>query len=139
MANIYAMKLWVRELLRPDIIQINSYLDDGEGQCCLGVLCNLAVREGVEMEIIERERGEIDPCRTIIEYNDEYETLPGAVQVWADVGADPMLNWEDHEDREYHATALNDTKKLNFTQIAKAINDTYKLGMNDEIEAAIDA
>lgn len=90
---------------------------DAEGYCCLGVLCELAVAEGV---ITSR----VDSFGDLVAYGPSGHTgfLPEAVDAWAELtkGYDPVLSSGES------LSVLNDDGK-SFTEIA------------DVIEADIDA
>lgn len=111
-----------------------SYDDDGNsrvaGWCCLGVLCDLAIKDGVKMSVSESGG---QRC-----YDSENGTLPRAVQVWAGLDAtNPLLSdsaqgpceacGNDHmiEKPGLTATAANDTKKLTFAEIADLVKKRF--------------
>lgn len=54
--------------------------------CCLGVLCDVAIKQGVNVETTTLERhGGLDDEREVTAYGDEaeYQILPTAVKAWA--------------------------------------------------------
>jgi hypothetical protein len=88
------------------------------GMCCLGVLCDLAVRAGVvETEVWEPDAGGAQFMR----YGDERETTlpPYEVVVWAGMSdLNPHVKSGAHMG---YLTALNDTTGCSFAEIADAI------------------
>jgi hypothetical protein len=87
------------------------------GFCCLGVLCDVAVKNGLDLEV------EIDPGGWV-EYNGQADTLPLAVTDWAGLEMDnPMVDNPGNShggDRDQLAT-LNDDYHWDFGEIANAI------------------
>ncbi len=91
--------------------------------CCLGVLCELAVKAGV-IEPVER-GGIYDSYR----YGEEGELslLPKAVQEWAgvtDVGdlPEPVTHDKSSEDVRY-LTTFNDILSVTFNDVAEVIEE----------------
>lgn len=118
MMNPDAKTKWI-ELLR------SGTLEQGRGQlrsssdqfCCLGVLCEVAVKEGVIPPPIPPET---DPGALFDddwEYADETGILPEAVAVWA--GLSPRHT--SAEDSQSRLIAMNDTKGSSFAEIADYI------------------
>lgn len=96
-----------------------AYVDTGgkTWHCCLGVLCELAVRAGVlpaptsTVGLLGRE---------LLTYNDSTKFLPLAVERWAGLegsGGNPLAG-----DRTL--AFLNDERKASFAEIARAIRET---------------
>lgn len=96
---------------------LTTVLADGtEEDCCLGVLCKLAVKAGVIPEpeaVIGRTKA----------YGATVETglLPEEVQHWAETGHSTVTFI--HEGMDRFAESLNDTLELSFTDIAKLIRE----------------
>lgn len=86
--------------------------------CCLGVACQVAIKNGVEITVTQ---GEGDG-ETLLFYDGESGTLPHKVKEW--LGLD-----EDHGNNPYlgtgSATELNDNEGLNFKQIATQVRETF--------------
>ena len=114
---------WVANLRDGTRTQGQGHLRDANGhQCCLDVLCEDAVNEGVISA--PTQNGE----RYTYEYNSEegfsdYESsfLPVVVADWAGLdSADPEVVWEE----DTHAlSALNDTYFMTFAEIADLVED----------------
>lgn len=85
--------------------------------CCLGVACEVAMQNGVELEYQRHQDG-------YGSYNNNSSCLPDVVKDWFGFDSfDPKLL--DAEGNEYYATQLNDTLKLKFGKIADAFERTY--------------
>lgn len=74
---------WVRALRSGKYKQCKSTLTKLEGSkkvghCCLGVLCELALKKGVELETTPSEEQD-----DALQYEDEYIFLPAKVRKWA--------------------------------------------------------
>ncbi len=112
--------LWVAALRSGDYKQCTGLLTDGNcGFCCLGVLCDVAVKEGVIPAPSKANNG-------LIHYGDDIEksvaTLPRTVINWAglrDLSAPPIA--KDHNGGVIHAVSANDGLRWSFEQIADAI------------------
>ena len=110
---------WLEALRSGEYKQTTENLQDNNGFCCLGVLCDLHAKE----------RG-MDWVRL----NDNYElygeaqTLPLSVQEWAGLDNDVvgMVDFEYERDGVMYVTSeslpeLNDTWDKNFNEIADLI------------------
>ncbi len=123
--------LWIAELNSGKIKQTKTHLGEIDGsRCCLGVLCDIAAREGIIPEPIQ-----VDPNDYRLTYGDEVEktiaVLPRTVWRWAGLKKGgpsinkPVLikNCASKEDYETHSlTTLND-EGFTFEQIADVIED----------------
>lgn len=66
---------WIARLRDPERKQASNYLEvEGEGQCCLGVLCEIATENG----IISRET-----LQGVVFYDEEFKSLSQKVIEWA--------------------------------------------------------
>lgn len=114
---------WVALLRYGDLPQIRDTLTSSRGNCCLGVLCELAYEEG----IINRD--DIDPRSTkyysSLEADESFDGenwsitgLPLAVQKWADLDYSP---WTKNND----ALADINDQGATFKQIADIIERDF--------------
>ena len=118
---------WLKDLRSGDFAQVEGTLSDGEGYCCLGVLCEQAVNAGV----IEK-----TPTPDGVKYGNETEfswgALPQPVIDWAGLESpDPMvsglISYEDMEGETYtedtleHLSSWNDEHHRDFNAIADLI------------------
>lgn len=114
------MKRWVRALRSGEFKQGFDALENSKGEnCCLGVLCNLALIEGVcDYD------GADDETDTDATFDNKSGTLPESVQEWAGIksgdGEIPSIRkWR-------YLTAMNDNARFSFNQIANIIEKHYK-------------
>lgn len=129
MANVEVMQKWVAALRSGEYKQTDSVLSQKGRYCCLGVLCELAVKDGV-----------IPPATTsdgLAHYGElsAYVLPPHEVREWAGVEG----NWTVATDRvELSAEALdlwdderiplsylNDSIGMSFEEIADHIEKEY--------------
>ena len=131
--------LWIEALESGEYEQTTGqlryqYEDQKPAFCCLGVLCEVAVKDGLDIEF--------DPEK---DSYDEYTAfLPGKVQKWAGLGSgEHGDDWDDSGqlptpvrytlgtgEYEDHGTAttllsLNDGANYTFAQIAKVIEEQF--------------
>lgn len=98
--------------------------DGSVDNCALGVLCELAVLDGVTgrraySEYAMRAYSE-DAMMSAMAYGGSLDTLPHSVQVWAGVtSGDPCV---DSGDTTRTIAELNDASDLEFDEIAKLID-----------------
>jgi hypothetical protein len=114
--NLEVKEKWVSALLSGDYKQGEGYLRDEDKFCCLGVLCDLAVKDGV-----------IDPpfkaTSGIYLYDGENSAfLPEKVSQWAGLDSDnPIPNVPRVEDQN-SLSGYNDDG-IPFNEIAQIIKD----------------
>lgn len=113
---------WVQALRSKKFTQAQSQLrrKDREGalsHCCLGVLCELAVEDGVAVRTYEGYTGTYDKTR------EGTSLLPPVVMEWAGLrhqtGRVPGFKYGIDK----HLTELNDADKYTFDQIADVIEE----------------
>lgn len=106
---------WIEALRSGDYEQTAGVLTDvsvlgEERHCCLGVLCQVAIKNGVALEVIRRE-----DARPVM-YDDAVAALPEAVLAWAGLDdPDPRIGEND-------ASGWNDVEGKTFTEIADLID-----------------
>lgn len=121
MANLEIMRQWSAALRSGEFEQSRGNLaytsPDGSTQyCCLGVLCELAIRAGVPVKKVEDGYG-------VTYYDGSAGTPPASVRNWAGLGTSILLSLPGIGMR--HAFELNDTYKMPFPQIADAVDATF--------------
>ena len=80
-------KIWVEALKSGEYKQGTEYLCADGQYCCLGVLCDLYVKNVDEdLPIVEKFKGESEVMITY--YNHDSEVLPDVVQEWAGMATD---------------------------------------------------
>jgi hypothetical protein len=128
-------KLWVDALRSREYEQAQGYLRvelDSEGKttgnCCLGVLCEIAVKN----DVIERAthpgvQGYLSSMNSYDDDDEEYPSyvenslLPHEVADWADLDdKNPVVSYDG---AEHDLSDLNDTVNLTFGQIADLIEE----------------
>lgn len=118
---------WVAALRSGQYQQTEGYLQTRDGFCCLGVLCEIAVQDGV----IQSEVREVHEAHTntqgIVTYGTEGNTmeavLPSPVYDWARLDdSNPRVIYDGVS---IPISDLNDDEKLNFDQIADVIEEQF--------------
>lgn len=111
--NTERVKLWIDALRSGEYTQIKSQLGrDGEGYCCLGVACEVAIQNGLDIERVVQSNGTID-------FDGERGELTDTVAEW--YGFDG--NGVELEDTT--AISLNDDDEYTFVQIADKVERVY--------------
>lgn len=119
---------WVAALRSGEYQQAEGALNKGGKFCCLGVLCDLAVKSGLPVEVSQSEifKGEL-------EYDTETAWLPDSVREWAGLDRNgPELPSETYSNGSSGKVALtqlndgshallNDVPRHTFEQIADLI------------------
>lgn len=128
---------WLERLRSGTIPQIAGRLGNTEGgRCCLGVLCDIAVEEGVIPEAV------LDPVSGYYRYGNpnglplgvfdtngtSTATLPVGVQTWAGVRGKELelpvpVNFNPERNPAKVITLLNDAAGYTFPQIADVIEE----------------
>lgn len=108
------MEKWITALKSGEYKQTKFYLKAAKskksyGYCCLGVLCDLAIKDGVNIKV-QKERDESNNFRYV--FDSESGTLPTSVKKWADFYDYDFIKT---------LTEMNDNEGMNFRQIASVI------------------
>jgi hypothetical protein len=119
------MKKWVKALRSGAYKQGKGQLfDEKGGYCCLGVLCDLAMMEGVT---------DFTPSNQTAtnKYGGSYDFLPGEVKKWAGMKTEDgsLRNIEIETLSGYTAnslTEINDEAKYDFDQLADVIEENWR-------------
>lgn len=126
------LRLWVAALRSGEYTQASGRLHDSRGYCCLGVACEVAVKNGLDLDVtLPYDDGTEDTVhRSIHHYNGEGDVLPLAVQLFYGLnGGDPCIG----SDEEFpglpplSAATANDSRKMTFQQIADLVEQHYGL------------
>lgn len=127
MPNKENIRLWVDALRSGEYEQTShklakrDYLGDGKfgdkiKYCCLGVVCEVAIKNGVEVD-----RKEVGGH---IQFDNHGAMLPRSVAVWLGFEAiehgDPVISVDG-----IRATTANDTHGWTFERIAEALEERY--------------
>lgn len=109
------IKKWVDALRNDGFAQDKSWLHTNRGFCCLGVACEVAIKNSLPLSISK------DDEYTF--YDGMGGILPPSVQNWLGIDdSDPNLV---KDGRYYRCSVLNDDKNFSFAAIADAIEATY--------------
>ncbi len=125
-------KRWTDALRSGNYDQTKNWLADSEGYCCLGVLCEIAVQDGV----VFREAGTYTSAEDHYDYSSE--ELPQAVQAWAGLegvsfSENPLSDVDYSGDtthrpvdrKKAHLSELNDDMGYDFNKIADVIDRVF--------------
>lgn len=122
--NPEVKEMWVNALESGEYLKGKYRLREQEGTvdkyCCLGVLCDLAVKNTI---IPEPKRNIMD---NVWEYvGDERAVLPEAVRDWAGLDSENPIIRLDNSVNEDHMpiSAINDYHAVTFEPIVKAIKE----------------
>lgn len=117
---------WIAKLESGEITQLQGILGNVDGErCCLGVLCDLAVEDGI-----------IDPPRVTIRgtlnYEDNAAVLPESVAVWAGFSEPDSYRYNTNggydgsEDGIFsNALSADNDNGVNFLGIAQKIRENF--------------
>ena len=121
-------EMWIEALLSGDYQQGQHYLcqdnDDGsKSWCCLGVLTDLAMKNGVD---IDMERYSHDS--NVYTFDNQSETVPLSVKDWAGLetgsGAYTCPNIDDEDELDYSLAQDNDSG-LTFEELVDVIREYF--------------
>lgn len=116
------LRKWVAELRSGKYTQGEGALctmrsNCKDAHCCLGVVCEVAMENGVELVISEQ----IGLTAKYKRYGDETEVLPREVREWLGVhSCNPLIG-------DLKAVTINDSYKLSFDEIADRIEKHFQL------------
>lgn len=139
--NLDVKKRWIEALRSGDYKQTEGTLNrNDETFCCLGVLCELAVEDGVVTKKYDDmpagiKDGVVGYRLTEVDFTQdemfrkytEYDLLPRSVMAWAGLEAqNPDVEYHDPSSDYSQVTcisSLNDEFHMNFEQIANVIEE----------------
>jgi hypothetical protein len=117
--------LWVAALRSGEYEQGIGYLKlNSKAFCCLGVLCEVAVKEGVTVTktLIDKTQGQSHPRLTYVYGKNETEaSLPSEVYEWAECEHNPTVRFNNNSNLTTPLWKLNDINRLSFNEIANLI------------------
>ena len=117
-------KKWVAKLRSGEYEQGRGYLNDDGRMCCLGVLCEVAIEDGLALAK-SYDHGDAD---TAVGYGVRVETagLPMEVVDWADLGGQlPNSTIRDGKGFPLGYHYLNDISGYSFEQIADVVESQF--------------
>lgn len=80
---------WIAALRSGDYVQGAGKLNRNGEYCCLGILCNIAAKQGVVEDNIVRQDGDI-----LHRYGSSVSILPREVAAWAGMNVHEFSDWE---------------------------------------------
>lgn len=114
---------WTAALRSGKYKQGKGLLNNGAGRlCCLGVLCEVAIEEGLDIQrIVMDDAIHVSAAAYMDEEGIPVMTvLPNSVMEWADLNApDPFVT------SEATIAHLNDEEELSFAEIADIIDEVF--------------
>lgn len=112
---------WIEALESGEFTQTTGVLRDDKGYCCLGVACEVAVRNNIIPEVVVSTSEDHD--RAVYLYEDHETVLPSSVVEW--LGMDYNHPRVLVDDEERGVAALNDSREWTFPALAAALRNTY--------------
>jgi len=90
---------WVSALDSGEFKQTRGVLSDGDYHCALGVLCELAYREGVVEKSTDL---------SVVSFNGEMAMPPQSVKIWAGIGrlGANVVSGMNDDGADFHTIAL---------------------------------
>ena len=110
----HPIKLWHDALLSGEYPQGKGYLNKNDKYCCLGVACEVAIKNGIKLK-----KGSFNGR---ISYNSSFYGWPIEIKRWLSYKKRGLI---DEKGKHEHPIDLNDIKEYTFKQIAAAIKRTY--------------
>lgn len=129
MPNVINIRKWIDALTSGEYPQIKDALRTEDGFCCLGVACEVAIENGVVLDVGENSYGNVF-------YNETDAVLPKAVAEWLgfdeqDTNPNVTVDGEIAAESERTTIALqelNDEYELDFDEIAELIEKEFVHG-----------
>lgn len=124
MANLRNIRTWVEALRSGEYQQGKGHLAFENTFCCLGVACELAVKDGIPVKVEDlpdrNSEGIKGTCR---HYDGNDAVLPPAVRDW--LGLEARDPYADYNGERHKLSKLNDDGGFNFNDIADIIERSY--------------
>lgn len=113
---------WVKRLREPGRKQITGMLEKPNGgQCCLGVLCEIAAEQGIVMRSVV-EFSPFAPDLALVLYDGKRRAMPSSMAVWAGLPIKYHDETEPPRSRDGRdVVTLNDVSLMSFSEIADII------------------
>lgn len=125
--KIEVAKKWVKALRSGKYKQTTGALCEDGKYCCLGVLCEVAIKDGVKIKREELTDGGGDVYQVL--FGGSTGTLPDRVAKYAGMSKDKTVETAPFEEvdasLEDQLVTLNDTEKYSFKKIATFIEKNF--------------
>ena len=118
---------WMETLRSGEYKQTTGKLANVERteHCCLGVLCEMAIKDGVDVAVSVR----LDECDNVdkfyVEFDKETGHPPDSVREWAGMGSPSGRLYQPAYDEDTSLASLND-RNWSFKQIADVIEKHWE-------------
>ena len=112
-------KEWIKALRSGKYKQTSRSLRTPDGFCCLGVLCDIAIKSGEVKNAIDEHLKWEDQNRPYFRIGMESNYIPGDIREWAEIIESPIVEQENGETD--YLTNINDAGELSFYDIANLI------------------
>ena len=118
---------WMETLRSGEYKQTTGKLANVERteHCCLGVLCELAIKEGVDVEVSVRLDEDDGDDKFYTEFDKETGHPPDSVRKWAGMGSPSGRLYQPAYDEDTSLASLND-RNWSFKQIADVIEKHWE-------------
>lgn len=116
--NYDIMKKWTETLRSDQYLQGRTRLNKEDEFCCLGVLCELAIEDGVQIKKTFK-HGEFG----VVTYDERSSDIPNAVIEWAQMKSSSGIYTTDIDTK--HSLAVDNDMGANFHQIADIIEQKW--------------
>ena len=118
---------WVAALRSGEYKQTKGKLADVERaeHCCLGVLCEMAIKDGVDVEVGVRLDEDDGYDIFYTEFDKETGHPPDSVRKWAGMGSPSGRLYQPAYDEDTSLASLND-RNWSFKQIAEVIEKHWE-------------
>lgn len=110
-------EIWVEALQSGNYQQGIEFLNKDGKFCCLGVLCDLAIKAGVDVEISKSEDNLYATA-----YDGESSFLPHSVQKWAGMQTSDGCIHEHETDYDMDSLSDQNDQGRSFAEIANVID-----------------
>lgn len=117
---------WVSKLTSGEYSQTTGTLNAGDGYCCLGVLCEIAVEDGIVIKTVGSS-GRAVYTSKVNQSDVSADILPYDVVAWAGLNdTNPDVTYFDSNGLQLddNLAELNDNG-MKFEEIAKLIDENY--------------
>lgn len=117
-------RLWIDALRSGKYEQGFGALNRNGKFCCLGVLCEVAIAEGIKLEVGNRSHPS-DDATEFVYYDGRNAALPIAVREWAEMYSEIGIIDLSVEPKQI-LVVINDSRNVDFNEIADVIERNIK-------------
>lgn len=137
LVNKEHMRQWIAALRSGEYPQARGTLKKvlsggGFAYCCLGVVCELAIKDGVPVRVTRH----VDDYEVFYRFDGLHALLPPQVAQWLGTDSNPGVNIAPIGAHYSDCVSTNDRLLWDFGKIADALERTYLQGDEDDTPAA---